>query len=756
MLNFGNKEFRNLQGQVLLNANDIKALKRLQLGGVTIKDVVEDPNDLPAEIVPGDAYLVGSERPYTLYLGLRDEWFVLGNFPAEGPQGIPGIQGPKGEKGDLTKLTIGTNTPNGARKDDIHIKFDGDVYKYNGSAWVLEFSLRGPQGPIGLQGIQGPQGKEGAQGPQGERGQAAGAVVIKGVLDNISQLPNPDIVDRNSAYLIDGEIFIIVDSIGTLMWSNQGPFMQADQAVNVAFNDSYTFVKGATVQAVIQALDFQASFFDNKLEDKADKTDLDDKADIAGYYGTLHAGVADQLASPVPQIDTTPYIFRTSGGIADLGTGIAKIKSIRGETELDDTVFKNISVKQIKTVGFNLYNGSHAKVVAAQVGPGLNNGYKVSGTFSVVKFSTTVDGIQQVLIPDANGVVYPASNGYIFLIDSGPNACVSTVWSGWRVNDYEEYVEHVKDLNTKDLFPGGLHGVGNMYDEITDKVAIKRFKIVDLGDIEWRIKLDGNGNYQSSYSYANTPFNDLLAPATNMTVSTTTLADRYVADVYNSINTGTSSNLRIGINSTGKINIRDDSHEGMSNAQVQAALEGVFLLYAMKEANWVITPHSENLEYFVNDFGTEEFILYPGSLISPVKHQTAYLENLRDKLRRLPTVDEYASDMANKQDKLIDSEWIELTPNTTNWETTYCKIRKIGNVVNLIAKVKRLATGNASLLLVNTPSSSYRTNETIIIPVYNDTDATVQRCVVFHDKNEIWMNGAQNKTFYISITYFVD
>lgn len=79
MLNFGNKEFRNLQEQVLKNMDDIESIAQgsLVIGefGIKVVGQVESPDDLPdpAEFEGeyGDAYLVGEETPYDYYIFTR-------------------------------------------------------------------------------------------------------------------------------------------------------------------------------------------------------------------------------------------------------------------------------------------------------------------------------------------------------------------------------------------------------------------------------------------------------------------------------------------------------------------------------------------------------------------------------------------------------------------------------------------------------------------------------------------------------------
>lgn len=144
MLNFGNKEFRNLQEQVEKNMDDIQALLQgtvvLDEFGIKVVGVITTAEDLPEEGEEyGDAYAVGTEPPYTLYVWTRDigegepGWFNIGEFPK---------QGPKGDKGD--KGNTGATGPRG---------------------------IQGIQGPRGLQGLQGEKGEQGDKGEDGADGQ---------------------------------------------------------------------------------------------------------------------------------------------------------------------------------------------------------------------------------------------------------------------------------------------------------------------------------------------------------------------------------------------------------------------------------------------------------------------------------------------------------------------------------------------------------------------------------------------------------
>ena len=79
MLAFGNKEFRNLQEQVLENMKNIQAIEggSMVIGefGIKVIGQVQNPNQLPDpetyEGEYGDAYLVGTQAPYDYYIYTR-------------------------------------------------------------------------------------------------------------------------------------------------------------------------------------------------------------------------------------------------------------------------------------------------------------------------------------------------------------------------------------------------------------------------------------------------------------------------------------------------------------------------------------------------------------------------------------------------------------------------------------------------------------------------------------------------------------
>lgn len=163
MLKFGNREFNNLQEQVLVNANSIEEIKQS----------------------------LGTALPN----------------PIAGPQGPQGPKGPKGDTGTHSKWTIGTNLPASANLGDMHLLWNGDVYQYTVNGWVLELNIRGSQGTEGPRGFTGPKGDRGERGEPGVQGEAAPIFKVVAELSSIENLPEDGPVEPNEAYIIGDEIY---------------------------------------------------------------------------------------------------------------------------------------------------------------------------------------------------------------------------------------------------------------------------------------------------------------------------------------------------------------------------------------------------------------------------------------------------------------------------------------------------------------------------------------------------------------------
>lgn len=220
--------YRNIVEQVQKNKSDIEAYKNVQFTldsfGITVLGIVDSESDIPEqEYNYGDAYLVGEEEPYDIYIFTRDD--EDGEFVNMGPLSIIGPKGPAGT------ITIGTVTTGnaGTNASVTNVGTQTDA--------ILNFTIpkgdkgdkgdTGATGATGAQGIQGPQGPQGIQGIQGIQGDPGQSFMIMGTISSTSQLPDPSETPRNEAYVLDdgdlttpNQLYYITGAVGSEQWSH--------------------------------------------------------------------------------------------------------------------------------------------------------------------------------------------------------------------------------------------------------------------------------------------------------------------------------------------------------------------------------------------------------------------------------------------------------------------------------------------------------------------------------------------------------
>lgn len=247
MLKYGNKEFRNLQEQVLKNAQDIQDWKEsestLSHFGIAIIGQFDTLEEFEQEIDPttyegnyGDGFLIGTVKPYTLYIFTRPfegetapKFVDIGKFPAVGAKGDVG---PKGDKGDQ-----GPRGPLGPR------------------------GFEGPSGVQGPRGYQGPAGPQGVQGPQGPKGDQGTIFNIWGHVRVASSLPDPEAInDPTAAFIVDEPTPSIYIQVGetpaTREWDNIG-FISSGTTVRVGGQPVSEFNADAKLDKITSAGQYQ-------------------------------------------------------------------------------------------------------------------------------------------------------------------------------------------------------------------------------------------------------------------------------------------------------------------------------------------------------------------------------------------------------------------------------------------------------------------------------------------------------------------
>lgn len=253
MITIGDKQFRNLEEQVKRNQDDIKYILEeegvLNQFGIKVIGQVDTQGELPDastyEGEYGDAYAVGTQPPYEMYVYTREfsgetgpQWFNIGEFPAPstvpGPAGAVGPTGPTGMRGS-TWSTGTFPSMSGREENDMFLNTStGDVQQLQksstggtvgGLSWITVTNIRGPQGIAGAQGETGPQGPQGVQGPKGETGEPGQAFVIIATVPDSNQLPDPSTIPDNQAYLVgtdDTGYDLYVQLQGSAEWLNVG------------------------------------------------------------------------------------------------------------------------------------------------------------------------------------------------------------------------------------------------------------------------------------------------------------------------------------------------------------------------------------------------------------------------------------------------------------------------------------------------------------------------------------------------------
>lgn len=269
MILIDGKEYRNLTEQVLKNKQDIanhyNIDRVLADFGIKVIGVVPTPGEIPMDRTYeyGDTYAVGPEPPYDYYVWTRanesagqpDDYFLdIGSIAIVGPEGPQGPKGEKGNTGESSKWYAASNAPSGAKENDMWLNTNtGIVSQYSNGTWIQKANIQGPQGIKGNTGPEGPQGPRGPQGIQGEAGVPGNAIQYVGILSDISQLPDPTTVPRNSAYVIqetDGNYTYFITGTTDLIW-NRVPF-ENGSLVMVGGNPVQIFDADTKVDKVVE------------------------------------------------------------------------------------------------------------------------------------------------------------------------------------------------------------------------------------------------------------------------------------------------------------------------------------------------------------------------------------------------------------------------------------------------------------------------------------------------------------------------
>ena len=395
-----------------------------------------------------------------------------------------------------------------------------------------------------------------------------------------------------------------------------------------------------------------------------------------GQYVNMGAGIIVPKESDTVidgDNESVSYLFRSTAGNQSVSDGSAYLASLGGN--VSSGVATNPT--HIKSVGFNAFNPEHiipsakfdssgniiadstegysiiyVKVLKGERGAGLNNGYGISRNGSTdtddvsvaqVRWcpltSTPTIGLTGAILLELgtnfNSTSYITPDvGYMLVQTKNTDGlCVHLCWSGYRDFEYKEYNESIVQINQSFPHAWGLGKAGIIYDYIDYKGETVYINVerIDLSACTWEESSSSEG-----YSYTSQDISTLVEPGTQ-NIYCYEMID---ASAYN-----------IAISAGGYITL----YSGSTQLDTTTDIYG----YLYYEANQKTTGEVQNgkIEYYVSDFGTEEFI---GTNISPENIVTYYSPNLVDALRVLvhhavTTVDNVLSDTSKNpvQNKVV-------------------------------------------------------------------------------------------------------
>lgn len=261
--------------------------------------------------------------------------------------------------------------------------------------------------------------------------------------------------------------------------------------------------------------------------------------------------------------------------------------------------------------------------------------------------------------------------------------CINLSWDGERDGEYEEYVEHVYELDP-DLELRGipklsagndLYYDGDIYEP--DGTVTRKYGIIDLGTLEWSERVSDSSDW-----LAPTP-NDSAAPRGNGG------AESICAKYERLGENGLPTDKKMIVNSTSLssaskwILIKDTAYS--TAAAFKTAMNGVYLVYELAE------PTEESADPYngtqiVDDFGTEEYVdagvaAETRDVAIPVGHNSLYQPNLRAKLEMVPEAPEdngyyvvYHHDGINEYVPLIIPQELPDLPTEDGTYTLKCTV----------------------------------------------------------------------------------
>lgn len=295
---------------------------------------------------PGEAYGVGTQEPYDIYIwdGVGNMWknngTIQGPAGPEGPKGDQGEPGPTGPKGDQGEQ--GPEGPQGPQGEQ-------GIQGIPGSKGDT-----GPKGDQGEQGPAGPQGDPGQKGDTGEPGKSAYEAAQEAGYTGTEEEFNRSLLANialNFGAQTSGQAFAITPEQMAAMLSDSPPdvvvemegmtitLRRYDKTSNVAYYSNVMYSQGKKHFISMQAMDTSATITsveeiqvptpngaaDNKKILQANEENGFDLVTAAEAGLATTTQINKKADKKMPAKANNIALLDANGNLADSGKGIADV-----------------------------------------------------------------------------------------------------------------------------------------------------------------------------------------------------------------------------------------------------------------------------------------------------------------------------------------------------------------------------------------------------------------------------------------------
>ena len=333
-------------------------------------------------------------------------------------------------------------------------------------------------------------------------------------------------------------------------------------------------------------------------------------------------------------------------GIETIGANaFDKDSVVGGKLNADGTVTPNdiYSVAKIEVVPYEKYTLTN-----------VANAYNSGFTYALYDSNDTFLSIGQLtynsatVVTRTGDVTMPLNARYMRVVvhnDYINSCCVNLKHSGTLTAEEAVYFKEIRILpDIAKYFSEGMHGIGDVFDEINEENAIKRLGVVDLGTLEWGTSATSGGG---------TRFYSLVADWASKPTGGSWIKGVIKCAKYDTVSADDTYTEKIGIAlmSDGKrLQCYDPTYTDATS--FKTAMSGVMLVYELDEP--IVTPITEplQLDYKVADFGTEKMLsnLPSSPFRADIVYQFNAADRIRDNARNIERLEEHTKDMATMED----------------------------------------------------------------------------------------------------------